>query len=63
MNKTITTRWGPRCIWNILCLACVGRIQAEDIADDYYLGLGSTAGRIQFDDQATDEVTILLTSA
>lgn len=28
-------------------------------ADDDWLGLGATAGRIEFDNQATDEVNIL----
>ena len=32
---------------------------ADATADDDWLGLGGTAGRIEFDDQATDEVNIL----
>ena len=36
-----------------------GAAFADTTADDDWLGLGSTAGRIEFDDQATDEVNIL----
>ncbi|TAK04252.1 hypothetical protein EPO34_03865 [Patescibacteria group bacterium] len=32
---------------------------ADSTADDDWLGLGASAGRIEFDDQATDEVNIL----
>ncbi|MEZ6255277.1 MAG: hypothetical protein R3B92_00655 [Patescibacteria group bacterium] len=36
-----------------------GATFADSTADDDWLGLGSSAGRIEFDDQATDEVNIL----
>ena len=32
---------------------------ADATADDDWLGLGASAGRIEFDDQLTDEVNIL----
>lgn len=36
-----------------------GAAFADTTADDDWLGLGSTAGRIEFDDQTTDEINIL----
>ncbi len=36
-----------------------GAAFADATADDDWLGLGASAGRIEFDDQATDEVNIL----
>jgi hypothetical protein len=36
-----------------------GAAFADSAADDDWLGLGASAGRIEFDDQATDEVNIL----
>ena len=36
-----------------------GDVFANSTADDDWLGLGASAGRIEFDDQATDEVNIL----
>ena len=36
-----------------------GAVFADSTADDDWIGLGSGAGRIEFDDQATDEVNIL----
>jgi hypothetical protein len=32
---------------------------SDSSADDHWLGLGSSAGRIEFDDQTTDEINIL----
>jgi hypothetical protein len=36
-----------------------GDVFADSTADDDWLGLGASAGRIEFDDQATDEVNVL----
>lgn len=36
-----------------------GAVFADSSADDDWLGLGNASGRIEFDDQATDEVNIL----
>jgi len=58
LNGSCRTTWPTGDITQVGSMTS-GAVFANSTADNDWLGLGATAGRIQFDNQATDEVNIL----
>jgi trimeric autotransporter adhesin len=60
-NGSGTLSWATNYTGDITAVGSMttGNVFADATADNNWLGLGASAGRIEFDDQATDEVNIL----